>query len=179
LGEYKEKIKKHFWMLVSSTIDEIRSVKAYREKFEPVFKIKSNKVIKLVEDPLWSKVYSLTRNNKDPDVLRKNLGPIVQIDIGKARDHIWHLLIFSVSDPCDERTFREHFEPIFRFNAKKAIKLVEDHLWSTLYSLTKETQDPEELNKLFEPLLKIDVKKAAEAIKEVNPEKYKFLQIFK
>ena len=179
MGEYQEKITKHFWMLFCSSINEISDVKAYKEKFEPVFKIKTDKAIVLVEDRLWSVLYSLTRKITDPDVLNKKLGSIIKIDTGKVRDDIWKLLILSVSGSCDENTFREHFEPIFKINTKKAISLVEDHLWTALYSLTKKIQDPEELSKRFETLAQLDINRAAEVIKQINPEKYKFLQIYK
>jgi len=179
MGEYKEKIKKHFWMLACSSTSKIGDEEAYREKFEPVFKINSKEAIKLVEDPLWSTLYSLTREIQDPNELRKQLGPVVQIEVGIVREHIWKLLIFSVSETCDENTFRENFEPLFRINSKEAVNLVEGHLWTALYSLTRKIQDPKELRKQLEPIVQIDVKRAAEVIKEDNPEKYKFLQIYK
>ncbi len=179
MGEYKEKVRKHFWMLVCSSIDEISSEEAFRQKLEPVFKIRPDKAIKLVEDRFWSVLYSLTRQIKDPDALHKELGAIVQIDTGKVKEHIWKLLVLAVSESCDKNAFREHFEPIFKINTQKAVELVDDHLWTAFYSLTKKTKDPDELNKRFEPLVQIDVNRAAEAIKEINPEKYKFLQIYK
>ena len=61
MGEYKEKIKKHFWMLVCSTISEVDNKEVYREKYEPVFKIKSKEAFKLVEDAFWTTLYSLIR----------------------------------------------------------------------------------------------------------------------
>ena len=179
MGEYQEKITKHFWMLVCSSIDEISDVKAYKEYFEPVFKIKTENAIKLVENRLWSALYSLTRKIQDPEELSKKLGSIVKIDTGKVKENIWKLIILSVSESCDESTYREHFEPIFKIDSKKAIILVEDHLWGAFYSLTKKIQDPDELSKKFEPLAQLDIDRAAEAIKEDNPEKHKFLQIYK
>jgi hypothetical protein len=179
MGEYQEKITKHFWMLICSSLDEIGDMKAYKEKLEPVFKIKTEEAIKLVENQLWSALYSLTRNAQDPDVLHEKLGSIVQIDTGKVREQVWKLLILSVSGNCDEDTFRELFEPIFKIDSRKAIDLVENHLWTAFYSLTKKIQDPDELSKRFEPLVQIDTNRAAEAIKQINPEKYKFLQIYK
>ena len=179
MGEYQEKITKHFWMLVCSSIDEISDVKAYKEYFEPVFKIKTDNAIKLVENRLWSALYSLTRKIQDPEELSKKLGSIVKIDTGKVKDNIWNLLILVVGGSCEENTFREHFEPIFKIDSKKALILVEDQLWSALYSLTKKNQDPEELSKRFEPLVQLDINGAAEAIKEIDPEKHKFLQIYR
>ncbi len=179
MGEYEEKITKHFWMLVCSSLDEIGDMRAYKEKIEPVFKIRTDKAIKLVENRLWSVLYSLTRKTQDPELLHKELGAIVQIDTGKVREQVWKLLILSVGGNCDEDAFRELFEPIFKIDSKKAIVLVEDHLWTAFYSLTKKIQDPEELSKRFEPLVQIDTNRAAEAIKQINPEKYKFLQIYK
>ena len=179
MGEYQEKITKHFWMLVCSSIDEISDVKAYREKFEPVFKIKTDKAIELVEDRLWSVLYSLTKKIQDPDALNKQLGSIIKIDTGKVKDNFWNLLILVVGGSCDEDTFRENFEPIFKIDTKKAIELVDNHVWSAFYTLTKRTQDPEELNKKFAPLTQLDTNRAAEAIKQIDPEKYKFLQIYK
>ncbi|MHA1236414.1 MAG: hypothetical protein ACTSQ9_01995 [Candidatus Hodarchaeales archaeon] len=179
MGEYEEKITKHFWMSVCSSINETSDVKAYKEKFEPVFKIKTDKAILLVEDRLWSVLFSLTRKITDPDVLHKQLGSIVKIDTGKVRENIWKLLILSMSGSCDENTFREHFEPIFKIDIKKAILLVEDHLWAALYSLTKKIQDPDELSRQFKPLAQLNINRAAETIKEDNPEKHKFLQIYK
>ena len=179
MGEYKKKVRKHFWMLVCASIDEISSVEAYREKFEPVFKIRSDKAIKLVEDRLWSELYSIIRKTKDPDELHKELGSIVQINTGKMKNHIWKLLILTVSESCDQKAFREHFEPVFKINTRKAVDIVDDHLWKAFYAFTKKTKDPEELNERFEPLIQIDVKRAAEAIKQIDPEKHKFLQIYK
>jgi len=179
MGEYEEKITKHFWILICSSVDNISDVKAYREKFEPLFKIKTDNAIKLVENRLWSVIYSLTRKTHDPDVLNKQLGTIIKIDTGKVKENIWKMIILSVSESCDETTFREHFEPIFKIDSKKAIVLVEDHLWAALYSLTKKIQDPDELSKKVDPLAQLDINLAAEMIKEDNPEKHKFLQIYK
>ena len=179
MGEYQDKVEKHFWMMLCSSLNEIGNKEAFKEKLEPVFKIKSKEAIKLVEDPLWTKLYSVTREIRNPVELKKKLEPIVKIDTGRVRDNIWHLLILAVSDSCDKKTFREIFEPLFRIDTRGAVKLVEDHLWAILYSMTRKTQDPKELNKQFKPLVQIDVKRAAEAIKEVNPEKYEFLQLYK
>jgi hypothetical protein len=179
MGEYKEKVRKHFWMLIASSMDEIGSEEAFREKLEPVFKIRSDNAIKLVEDRLWTVLYSLTRRIKDPDELHKDLGSVVQIDSGKVKSNIWKLIILAVGENCDQKSFREHFEPIFKINTKKAVELVDDHLWAAFYSFTRKTKDPDELNKRFQPLVQIDVNRAAEAIKQINPEKYKFLQIYK
>lgn len=179
MGEYKEKIKKHFWMLVCDSVSKIDNEETYREKYEPVFKINSKEAVKLVENPLWSELYSLTKKIQDPDELRKELEPVVQIDLGKVREHIWKLLIFSVSETNDENAFRENFEPLFKINSKEAVNFVEDHLWRALYSLTKKIQEPKELRKELESIVQIDVKLAAETIKEDNPEKYEFLQIYK
>ena len=57
--------------------------------------------------------------------------------------------------------------------------LFKDRLWTALYKMTKKTQDPKELGRKFEPIVQVDVNRAAEAIKEVDPEKYKFLQYYK
>ncbi|MHA2223781.1 MAG: hypothetical protein ACXAC8_01035 [Candidatus Hodarchaeales archaeon] len=179
MGEYKEKIKAHFWMLVCSSVNKIGNEEAYREKYEPVFKINSKEAIKLIEGSLWSRLYSFTREIQDPNELRKQLEPVVQIEVGVVREHIWKLLISSVSGTSDENTFRENFEPMFRINSKEAVNLVEGHLWTALYSLTRKIQDPKELRKQLESIVQIDVKRAAEAIKEDNPEKFKFLQIYK
>ncbi len=179
MGDYKEKIQKHFWMLVCSSISKMDDKETYREKYEPVFKIKSKEAFKLVEDPFWSTLYSLTRDIQDPNELRKQLEPVVQIDVGKVREHIWKLLIFSAGETCNKNTFRENFEPIFKINSNEAVNLVADHLWTALYSLTRKIQEPKELMKELEPIVQIDVKRAAETIKEDNPEKYEFLQIYK
>ncbi len=165
--------------MLCSPKSEISDKEAFRDKLEPVFKIKSKEAIKLLEKPLWSKLYSLTREIKNPDELRKQLEQIAKIDTGRVREHIWKILIFSMSDTCDEETFRENFEPLFKIDSEKAVSLVEDHLWTILYSLSKKIQDPEELSKKFEQILQIDVNRAAEAIKEVDPEKHKFLQLYK
>ena len=47
------------------------------------------------------------------------------------------------------------------------------------YSQLMAIQDPEELSKRFAPLAQLDINRAAEVIKQINPEKYKFLQIYK
>ena len=179
MGEYKTKVRKHFWMLICSSIDEISSEEAFREKLEPVFKIRSDKAIKLVEDRLWTVLFSLTRQIKDPIELHKELGSVVQIDSGKVKDNIWKLIILAVGENCDQKSFREHFEPLFKINNQKAVELVDDHLWRAFYSLTKKTKDPDELNQRFEKFVQIDINRAAEAIKKINPEKHKFLQIYK
>ncbi len=165
--------------MVCSSNSAIGSKEVYRQKFEPVFKIKAKEAIKLVEEPLWSKLYSLTREIKDPNELKKRIDPVVQIDVGKVRENIWKLLIFMVNDNYSEKSFRENFEPLFRINSKRAVKLVENRIWKILYSLTNKTKDPEELKTKIERIVQVDVKRAAEAIKEVDPEKYEFLQLYK
>jgi len=179
MGEYQEKIKKHFWMLVCDSVSNIDDEKVYREKYDQVFKINSKEAVKLVEDPLWSKLYSLTREIQDPNELRNQLEPVVQIDVGKVKEHIWNLLILTASETCDKHTFRENFEPLFKIKSKEAVSFVENHLWRKLFSLTKKIPEPKELRKELEPIVQIDIKRAAEVIKEDNPEKYKFLQIYK
>ena len=179
MGEYKEKIEKQLWIMLCSSKLNIGDKETYREKFEPIFKIKSKEAIKLVEAPLWSKLYSLTKEIRNPNELRTQFEAIAKVDTGQIKDHIWKIMHFSVTDTCDKRTFRDNFEPLFRIDSKKAVKLFEDHLWTTLYSMTKKISDPEELSKQFEPIVQIDVKRAAEAIKEVDPEKYQFLQLYK
>ena len=165
-------------MLCSSKF-KIANQKDYRKTFEPIFKIKAKGAVKLVETPLWSKLYSWTRDASDPEELRKRFDPISRIDTGKIKEHIWKILLFSVTDKFTERTFREHFEPIFKIDSKRAVKLFEDHLWSKLYAMSKRTQDPKDLRQQFESIVQIDVNRAAEAIKKVDPEKYKFLQYYK
>jgi hypothetical protein len=179
MGEYQEKIQKHFWMLVCDSIGDIADETAYREKYDPVFKINSKEAVDQLADPLWAKLYSLTKQFHDPNELRAQLDPVVQIDMGKVKDHIWSLLILVASETCDQHIFRENFEPLFRIKSKEAVGLVENHLWRKLYSLTKKISEPNELSQELEPLVQIDVKRAAEAIKEANPEKYKFLQVYK
>jgi hypothetical protein len=179
MGEYKEKIKKHFWMLVCSSSGKTDNKEVFRETYEPIFKIKSKEAFKLVEDPFWTTLYSLIQEIKDPVELRKQLDPVVQLDVGKIRDHIWQLFIFTASGTCDKNTFRENFEPILKINSKEAVNLVVDHLWTALYSMTRTVKEPKELGRKLEPFIQIDVKCAAEAIKEDNPDKYEFLQVFK
>jgi hypothetical protein len=179
MGEYREKIEKNFWMMLCSSKIEIAGQEEYRRKFEPVFKIKADGAVKLIVTPLWSRLFSWTRSTSDPKELRKKFETVSKIDTGKVKEHIWKILLFSVSDKFNESTFREYFEPIINIDSKKAVKLFEDDLWTKLYALSKKTQDPKELSKQFEPIAQIDVKRAAEAIKEVDPEKYKFLQYYK
>ena len=179
MGEYQDKIKKHFWILVCSSVSEIGDEEAYRKMYEPIYKIKPENAIKLVEDQFWSTLYVLARKIRDPNELRAQLEPVVQLEVKKVREHIWKLLTFFLSETCDESTFREALEPLVKVNSKEAVKLVEDHLWKTLYSLARKNQDPKELRLQLEPIVEIDVKRAADAIKEDNPEKYKFLQILR
>jgi hypothetical protein len=179
MGEYQEKIKQHFMMLVCSSISEIDDAKAYREKYETAFKIKSKEVFKLVENQFWSRLYSLIKETRDPDELRKLLEPVVQIDTGKVRNHIWQLLLFSVSETRDKNTFRENYEPVFKINPKEAVDLVGDHVWTMLFAKTKKIQEPTDLQPELESMVQIEVKQAAEIIKEANPEKYKLLQVYK
>jgi hypothetical protein len=179
MGEYKEKIENQFWIMLCSSISDIGNKEAYRKKLEPVFKIKSKKAIKLVEAPLWSKLYSLTKEIKNPNELKTEFEAIVKIDTGKVKEHIWDILIFSGTDTRDVQSFRENFEPLFKIDSKKAVDLFKDHLWATLYSVTKKIQDPQKLSEKFEPIVQIDINRAAEAIKEVDPEKYQFLQLYK
>ena len=179
MGEYREKIEKNFWLMLCSSKIKIAGQEEYRRKIEPVFKIKEKGAIKLVDTALWSKLFSWTRNASDPLDLRKKFETVSKIDTGKVKEHIWKILLFSVSDKFNESSFREHFEPIIKIDPKKAVKLLEDDLWTKLYAMSKNTQDPNELSQQFEPIVQIDVKRAAEAIKEVDPEKYKFLQYYK
>lgn len=179
MGEYQEKIEKQLWIMLCSSRLEIDNKQAYRKTLEPIFKIKSKEAVKLVETPLWSKLFSITRDVRDPNELRKQLETLAKIDPGQAIEHFWKIMKVTVTETCDERSFRKYFEPIFKINSKKAVILFEDHLWTSLYAMTKKIQDPKELSKKFEPLVQIDVNRAAEMIKDVDPEKYQFLQLYK
>jgi hypothetical protein len=90
----------------------------------------------------------------------------------------WQLLLFSVSETHDKNAFRENFEPLLKINSKEAVNLVMDHLWTKLFALTRKIQEPKDLRQELESIIQIDVKRAAEIIKEANPEKYQFLQIY-
>ncbi|MFX1507813.1 MAG: hypothetical protein ACFFDC_17125 [Promethearchaeota archaeon] len=179
MGEYQEKIKKHFMMLVCSSVSEIDDAKAYRKKYEAAFKIKSKEAFKLVEDHFWSRLYSIIKETRDPDELRKQLESVAQIDVGKVRNHIWQLLLFSVSENRDKNTFRENYEPMFKINPKEAVNLVGDHVWTMIFAKTRKIREPTDLEQELESMVQIDVKQAAEIIKEDNPEKFKFLQAYK
>ncbi|MFX1536641.1 MAG: hypothetical protein ACFFDI_20685, partial [Promethearchaeota archaeon] len=120
-----------------------------------------------------------TREIQDPNELRNQLEPVIQIDVGGVKNHIWQLLLFSVSEIRNKNAFRENFEPLFKINSKEAVNLVMDHLWTILFTLTRKIQEPKDLSQELESMVQIDVKQAAEIIKEANPEKYKFLQIYK
>ena len=132
------------------------------------FKINTKEAFKLVEDHVWTILFSVTRKTKDPNELRTKLEPVAQFDKGKGKEHIWNILIFSLGEKRDKNAFRSIFEPIFKINSKEAYKLVEDRVWTILYSAACETKDPIKMKSKLEPVVQIDVRPAAEMIKEVN-----------
>jgi hypothetical protein len=179
MGEYQEKVEKQLWnMLCSSKID-IGSKEAFRRVFEPIFKIKHKEAVKLVEAPLWSKLYSITRETRDPKELRSQFISLTKFNVGEVTEQIWNIMHLSVTKPCDERAFKEIFGPLFKIDSKRTIKQFDDHLWSALYSIIKKIHDPEEMGKKLKILVQINVKRAAEIIKEIDPEKHQFLQYYK
>ncbi len=179
MGEYKEKIEKQLWIMLCSSKINIGDKHAYRKMFEPIFKIRHKEAVKLVEARLWVKLYSLTREIKDPIELRSQLLSLTKFNIGEVTEHIWKIMQVSVTKTCDERSFRKLYEPLFKIDSKKALKVFDDHLWAALYSLTEKINDPEEMAKQFKPLVQIDVKRAAEIIKDLDPDKHQFLQYYK
>lgn len=166
-------------MLVNSKLGDIGNDEAFKNKFSQTFKINSKEAFKLVEEHVWTILYSITIKNKNPNDLKVKLGPVIQIDTGKTKEHIWNILAFSTGDNRNKNSFKEIYEPIFKINTKEAYKLVEDKVWTILYSLAREAGDPEELREKLAPIVQIDVKPAAEMIKEDNPEKHKLLLIYK
>ncbi len=179
MGEYQEKVEKQLWIMLCSSKIDVGTKEAYRRRLEPIFKIKSKNAVKLIAAPLWAKLYSITREIRNPKELRAQFGALTNIDTGQVKEHIWKIMLLSVTDTCNERTFREYYEPLFKINSKKAVIVFADHLWTAFYSKTKKIQDPKELGEQFKPFVQIDVKRAAEAIKEVDPEKYQFLQYYR
>ncbi|GAG62276.1 unnamed protein product, partial [marine sediment metagenome] len=148
-------------------------------EFSQVFKINSKEASMLVEEHVWTILYSITNKFKNPSDLKEKLEPIIQIDTGKTKEHIWNILAFSTGDNRNKNSFKEIYGPIFKINTREAYKLVEDKVWTILYSLAREAGDPEELREKLEPIVQIDVKLAAEMIKEDNPEKHKLLLLYK
>ncbi len=186
MGQFKEKIKEHFWMLVSSSVsdvggegDRIQDENAFKDKFQSAFIVNAKEAMNLVDNHIWKIIYSDVCQSQDPNELMKKLNVIFQVDVGKLKEHIWNILLFSVSKTRDEKTFRQIFEPIFKINPKEAIKLVEDHLWKIVYSEVCQIQDSNELRKKLDPIIDIDTKNAAEIIKRDRPEKYELLLVYK
>jgi hypothetical protein len=179
MGKFDEKVREHFWMLISSSMGDIGDEEAFKERYSPVFKINTKEAFKLVEDHVWTILYSVTRKTKDPTELRTKLEPVAQFDKGKVKEHIWNILIFSLGENREKDAFREQFEPVLKINSKEAYKLVEDRVWKIFYSVASKIKDPTELRNKLEQVVQIDVKPAAEMIKEVNPEKHKLLLIYK
>ncbi|MHA1969049.1 MAG: hypothetical protein ACW964_14775, partial [Candidatus Hodarchaeales archaeon] len=79
MGQYEKKIKEHFWMLVNSSLSDIRDDEVFKNKFSQAFKINSKEAFKLVEKHVWTILYSLASKLKNPDDLRDKLKPIIQI----------------------------------------------------------------------------------------------------
>ena len=179
MGQFEDKIKEHFWMLVCSSIGDIGDEEAFKGKYEQVFKINSKEAYKIAEDHVWTVLHSIISKTKDPNELRNKLEPVLQIDTKKTKDHIWEILTFTFGDNRNQEVFRTKFEPILKINSKEALKLVEDKVWTIIYSITRKINDPLELSRKLEQVVQIDVKPAAEMIKENNPEKYELLLIYK
>ncbi len=179
MGEYQEKVEKQLWTMLCSSKIDIGNKEAYRRVFKPIFKIKHKEAVKLVEAPLWSKLYSLTKEIRDPKELRSQFISLTKFNVGEVTEQIWNIMHLSVTKTCDERTFKELYKPLFKIDTKRAVKFFDDHLWVALYSITQKISDPEEMGKKLKSLVQLDVKRAAELIKEIDPEKHQFLQYYK
>ncbi len=179
MGKYKEKVREHFWLFVCRTMGNIKDEHSFKKNFEPVFKINTKEAFTLIEDHVWTIIYSSISEARNPVDLKRELEAVLQFDIGKTKEHLWKILLFSVSKSRGEETFRELFEPILRINSKEAYKLGKDRVWSILFSIARKLKEPKELSEKLHPLVEIEVKPAAQMIKEDNPEKYKMLLIYK
>jgi len=156
MGKYKEKVREHFWMLVCRSMDNMKDAHTFKKTFEPIFKINTKEAFKLIEDHVWSILYSSISEARNSIDLKRELESVLQFDIGKTL-----------------------FEPILRINSKEAYKLGKDRVWSILFSIARKLKEPKELSEKLHPLVEINVKPAAQMIKEDNPEKYKMLLIYK
>ena len=179
MGKYKEKVREHFWMLVCRSMGSMKDEHTFKKTFEPIFKINTKETFKLIEDHVWSILYSSISEARNPADLKRELESVIQFDIGKTKNHIWKILLFSASKFRGEEAFRELFEPILRINSKEAYKLGIDRVWSILFSIARKIKEPKELSEKLDPFVEIEVKPAAQMIKEDNPEKYKMLLIYK
>ncbi|NHJ01744.1 MAG: hypothetical protein EAX86_06345 [Candidatus Heimdallarchaeota archaeon] len=179
MGKYQDKIKEHFWMLVCDTIGETGNAQEFRDKYQSIFEIREREVIKLHEGHFWTSIHKLATSSENEEALKEELGSIVQIDTGKAKEHIWKVLHFAVGNSKGKQEFKDTFAPIFKINAKKALPLVEDQIWSNFYSIATKTKEPSELETKMDELIKLNTNAAAEMIKEVNPHKYNLLKMYK
>ncbi len=179
MGKYQDKIKEHFWMLVCETMNEVSNAQDYRDRYQSIFQIREKEVVKIHEGHFWNAIHNLATSSANEAELKEQLGTIVQIDTGKAKEHIWNILYFGVHDSRGKQAFKETFAPIFKINAKKALPLVEDQIWDNFYSLANKNKEPSELEAKMDELIRLNTNAAAELIKEVNPHKYNLLKMYK
>ncbi|WP_455140949.1 hypothetical protein [Candidatus Hodarchaeum mangrovi] len=179
MGQFKEKVAEHFYLYIFTSKKEIENPKGFKDRYEPIFKIKENEALKLLLDKIWTKLYNNLIKFDDPDHLKKHIELIAKFDVDKIKKDPFSFIFFTLKGIQSEKTFREYYEPIIRFNSKEIVKYMEKDLWQILYDLSRQAKDRDDMIKHLSPLINLDINRALEMIKSVNPEKHELLLMMK
>jgi len=179
MGQFKEKVTEHFYLYIFTSIKEIENSKAFKDRYESIFKIKENEALKLLLNKIWIKLFNKIIKFDNPDDLKKHIDPIARLDVDKIKKDPYSFIFFTLKGIQSEKTFREYYESIIRFNTKEIVKYMEKDLWQTLYDLSREAKDRDDLITHLSPLISLDINRSLEMIKSVNPEKHELLMMMK
>lgn len=179
MGQFKEKVTEHFFLYIFNTKKETESTKAFKDRYESIFKINYNEAFKILQDKIWVILFNKLAKMDKAEDLKKYIDTIAKLDTGKMKKDPYSLIFFTLKGIQSEKTFREYYEPILRFNSKEAVKYLEKDLWQILYDLSRQAKDKDDMLKQLSPLVSLDINRALEMIKNVNPEKHEMLMMMK